>query len=163
FEKKQAAAPPVDWVPLAPASMKPLSAVKLIPQEDRSILVTGSGGKGILTVTTRTNLRGITAFRLEVLAHERLPKGGPGLSPDGNFVLAEFEVTAAPADKPEQAQPVKLQNPLADFSQRNYPVATLIDNDPNNSETGWAVSPAFGVTHWATFDTKEPIDIEGGT
>ncbi|MBV8555619.1 MAG: hypothetical protein JO116_08635, partial [Planctomycetaceae bacterium] len=96
------------------------------------------------------------------LADGRFPAGGPGRAPDGNFVLTEIEVTAAPKVDPKAMRKVALQNPLADFNQANYSIQSAIGGDPNNDGTGWAVAPSFGVTHWATFETKEPIDFEGG-
>ena len=56
-----------------------------------------------------------------------------------------------------------LINPQADFSQANFAVAAAIDGNPNDANTGWAVSPATGVTHWATFEAKEPFGKPGGT
>ena len=38
--------------------------------------------------------------------------------------------------------------------------STAASNDPSN---GWAVAPATGVVHWATFETSEPIGGAGGT
>ena len=115
------------------------------------------------TVVAETGLRGITGIRLEALADDRFPAGGPGRARDGNFVLTEFEVTAASKADPKAMRKVALQNPQADFNQANFNIQSAIDGDPNNGGTGWAVSPSFGVTHWATFETKEPIGFEGGT
>jgi hypothetical protein len=55
-----------------------------------------------------------------------------------------------------------LQNAKADFSQINFPIAQVIDGRPN-PQSGWAVSPATSVTHWATFETKEAVGFPGGT
>ena len=95
--------------------------------------------------------------------NEGLPNKGPGRAPDGNFVLTEIEVFAAPKADPKQVKPVKLQTPLADFSQEGYPVDEAIDGDRTNQGAGWAVSPATGVTHWATFETATPVGKTGGT
>ena len=58
---------------------------------------------------------------------------------------------------------MKLQTPLADFSQEGYSVAEAIDGDRTNQGAGWAVSPTTGVPHWATFETAQPIGKAGGT
>src|SRR5207244_3307201 len=108
-------------------------------------------------------LPGLTGVRLEMLPDPRLPQGGPGRAAgDGNFVLNELQVTAAPKSDPKQAKPVALQTPLADFSQASFDVAQAVDGKPN-PQKGWAVSPASGVAHWATFETKEDVGGEGGT
>ena len=44
-------------------------------------------------------------------------------------MLTELELTAAPKADPKQAKPVKLQNPLADFSQEGFDVAKAVDGD----------------------------------
>ena len=97
-----------------------------------------------------------------MIADPRNPSRGPGRAADGNFVLTEFKVTAAPKSDPKQAKPVMLQNPLADFSQATFDVKNAVDGQPNPGK-GWAVSPATGVTHWATFETKEAVGAAGGT
>ena len=75
----------------------------------------------------------ISGLRLEVLPNEGLPSRGPGRAPDGNFVLTEMEVLAAPKADPKQVKPVKLQTPLADFSQKGYSVAAAIDGGGSSS------------------------------
>ncbi|HLQ47272.1 MAG TPA: hypothetical protein VK137_21185, partial [Planctomycetaceae bacterium] len=110
-----------------------------------------------------TNLRNITAFRLEAIAHEKAPGGGPGRAGDGNFVLSEFEVFASSAAKLDEAKRVELHKPLSDFSQANFEIAKAVNGNPNDGNKGWAISPAYGVTHWATFECKQAINIEGGT
>ena len=71
--------------------------------------------------------------------------------------------TAAPKADPKQAKPVKLDKAVADFSQDDFDVANAIDGSPNDPGKGWAVSPATGTTHWATFETAQPIGGAGGT
>ena len=114
-------------------------------------------------VVAETPLKGITAIRLEALTDERLPGKGPGRSPNGNFVLTEFEVTAAPKSHPEAAKKVALDKPLADFSQESYDVKTAIDGQAPEANNGWAVHPKTGVTHWATFELKEDLGSDEPT
>lgn len=115
-----------------------------------------AGGKNpataTYTVVARTDLAGITGFRLETLADDKLPSKGPGRTPHGNFVLSEFEVFSADNAKLKNAAPVPLHAAQADFSQNDWPVANAIDGkkEPKN---GWAISPKMGADHWATFDT----------
>ena len=130
---------------------------------DRSIVSSGDNNKTTFTVTTETGLQKITAIRLEALADPKNPAGGSGRASDGNFVLTEFAVKAAPKADPKQVKPVALQNAQADFSQAAFAVATAIDGRPNDGGKGWAVSPVTNATHWATFETKEPVGFEGGT
>jgi hypothetical protein len=135
----------------------------LAKQPDGSIVVSGPTRNGIVTVTVETELTGITAMRLEVLTDNSLPQKGPGRANDGNFVLNEMEVSAAPKADPKAAKQVKLTNALTDFSQENLQIAKVIDGNSDDPGNGWAVHPATGVTHWATFETTEPIGATGGT
>jgi hypothetical protein len=136
-------------------------AAKLEKQPDGSVLPTGKNeGPESYTVTATTKVSGITAVRLEVLADDRMPARGPGRAPNGNFVLNEFKVTAAPESDPAQAKPVVFKRAVADFSQQDFPVKNAIDG---KLDTGWAVSPQFGKTHVAVFETKEPLSFPAGT
>jgi WD40 repeat protein/serine/threonine protein kinase/tetratricopeptide (TPR) repeat protein len=133
----------------------------LTPQPDGSILAGGDNPRPeTYTITARTRLAGITAVRLEVLPDPSLPRGGPGLAPNGNLVLNEFRVTAAPESNPDGARPVVLHNAWADYSQGGYPVQAAVDGDPS---TGWALWPEVGQAHAAVFELKEPINNTGGT
>jgi hypothetical protein len=162
WEKRQTSN--VEWIPLLPTSVTGTKETTLTIESDRSITVEPKQARNVvLTVMLPTNLRNITAFRLEAIANEKFPNGGPGRAGDGNFVLNEFEVFASPAANPADAKKVDLHKPVADFSQQNYEVAKTINGNPNDGGDGWAVSPVHGTTHWATFETKQPINIEGGT
>ena len=154
----------IEWVPLLPSSATGPKEATLTIESDRSVAVESKQARNaVLTVVLPTNLRNITAFRLEAIANEKFPNGGPGRAGDGNFVLTEFEVFAAPAGKLAEAKKVDLHKPLADFSQQGYEIAKAISGNPNDGGKGWAVSSSHGVTHWATFEAKQPISIEGGT
>jgi hypothetical protein len=132
-------------------------------EPDGSIVVSGPNKNGVVTISAETDLTGIVGLRLEVLTDSRLPANGPGRAGDGNFVLNELELTAAPKADAKQAKPVKLANAVADFSQASLEVAKAIDGSVNDPSNGWAVSPSTGVLHWATFETSEPIGGAGGT
>jgi hypothetical protein len=130
--------------------------------DDGSLLVTGAlPERDTYTVTFTTRLAGITGFKLECLTDDSLPSQGPGRAGGNrpNVVIQAFEVTAAPADGATQGAPVALHSATADFSQQNWDVAGLIDNDP---KSGWAIAPQFGKDHWASFLTAQPIAFEGG-
>ncbi|TXT37890.1 MAG: WD40 repeat-containing protein [Planctomycetota bacterium] len=162
WEKQQTSS--VEWIPLLPTSATGSKETTLSVESDRSVVVEAKGARNaVLTIMLPTNLRNITAFRLEAIADAKAPGGGPGRAGDGNFVLSEFEVFASPAAKPAESKKVELHKPLADFSQANFEIAKAVNGNPNDGNKGWAISPAYGVTHWATFETKQPINIEGGT
>jgi len=163
WEKEKAASILNRWLVLEPKATSATNRSTLTKQPDGSIVVSGPNRNGVVTIVADTELTGITGLRLEVLTDSRLPRQGPGRASDGNFVLNELELTAAPKADPKQAKAVKLANALADFSQDNLEVAKAIDGSLNDPANGWAIHPATGVIHWATFETGEPIGGAGGT
>ena len=151
-----------EWVTLSAKNFKAASGTTFAPQGDGSVFVDGKNGKGTYTFTAETDLTGITGFRLEVLADDRLPAKGPGRAKNGNFVLNQFAVTAKSKADPKQAGPVPFSNGRADFSQQGFSAKETVDGT-TNSRKGWAVSASFGQTHWAVFDVKKPVGYDGGT
>ncbi len=163
WEKEKAAAIVNRWVVLEPNSTSATNRSTPTKQPDGSIVVTGPNRNGIVTVVAETDLTQITGLRLEVLTDSRFPNKGPGRATDGNFVLNELELLVAPKADAKQAKPVKLEKPMSDFDQDNLNIAKAVDGSANDPGNGWAVSPATGVTHWATFETHEPIGAAGGS
>ena len=148
------------WELLEATEVKATKDVKLTKQSDGSYLASGPNPTPeTYTLKFKTTLAGITALRLETLPDPSLGGQGPGRAPNGNFVLNEFKVTVAPADKPNEAKPVALHNAQADFSQESWAVAGAIDGNP---DSGWAIAPQFGKAHTAAFELKEPIAASTG-
>jgi hypothetical protein len=128
---------------------------------DRSVAFTGPRPeKDTYTVEARTDLKGITAVRLEVLTDDRLPHRGPGRQDNGNLHLSEFRVSAAPARGAAAKQPVTLVNPAADFNQAGWTVAHAVDG---KTETAWGIYPEVGKPHTAVFEFQDPVGGDGGT
>ncbi len=155
WEKELAAAP--QWELLSPdpkgVFAKNRKATTITVESDKSLFVTGANASPeIYTIEATTNLKHITAIRLEALADQRLPSNGPGRAPNGNFVLNEFKLTAELPGAPAKA--VALHKAQATFSQDSFPVAGAVDGNPT---TGWAISPQLGKSHMAIFEFKEPI------
>jgi hypothetical protein len=117
----------------------------------------------VYTVKVRTLQKGLRSFRLEALTEDNLPKRGPGLSDNGNFVLADFKATAKPLDATSKTKPaaLKLKAVKASFEQKSFPLANAVDNDPSS---GWAVDPQQGKDHAALFHVEGDVaGFEGGT
>jgi hypothetical protein len=143
------------WTVLEPESAVAAKGTVLTKQPDGSLLASGKNpSPETYTITAITPFAGITGIRLEVLSDPSLPSKGPGRAPNGNFVLNEFRVTAHAPGESGKGKPVALHNAKADFSQEDYAVAGAIDGNPS---TGWAIEPAFGKSHVAIFEAKEPI------
>jgi hypothetical protein len=89
---------PSEWQVLETESLKSSGGTTLQRLDDGSILASGeSPATADYEIAAKTALDGITAFRLEALADEVLPGGGPGRSATGNFVLSQFSVTVEEA------------------------------------------------------------------
>ncbi|MDG2130833.1 MAG: DUF1549 domain-containing protein [Fuerstiella sp.] len=151
-----------EWFLLEPASLAAPKGITLERQDDRSILATGKANNGAYTITVNTSLKDIAAFRVEALTVPGKKGNGPGLPENGNFVVTEFEVQAAPLSMPTEYKKVALQNAKADFLQPGFNAALAIDGNAGN-QNAWAIANALGVTHWATFETKEALGHDGGT
>lgn len=159
WQKKQTE---VEWITLRLEDFDRTPGAQFLPQEDRSIFVSGKPDSGDYKFKVQTNLQNITAVRLEALSDPRLPSKGPGLSDNGNFVIQEFQVTAFSKKDMNIKKEIAFNKPLHDYSQQGFSTAALFDKDLAQGN-GWAVHPATGVTHWATFETAEPVGFEGGT
>ncbi|MGN6546329.1 MAG: DUF1549 domain-containing protein [Aureliella sp.] len=150
------------WFPVEPFNLKSTNKAMLARLADRSVQVRGQKGKGTYTFTVRTPLKNIRGIRLEALADADIPGKGPGLAGNGNFVVTEFSVKAAPASDPASAKALKIARATADFQQENFAIEQTFDGNARD-QRGWAVSPQGGITHWATFQLAEPVGFDGGT
>jgi hypothetical protein len=141
----------VHWTVLRPATAK-ANLPHLTILDDNSVFVTGDQSKSdTYDLTFHTDLRGITALRLEVVPDERLPGGGPGRvyyeGPFGDFFLSEFRVLAG--DKK-----VTLAKAAHSFASGKATVDKAIDGDP---QTGWSINGGQGRAHTAVFTLATPL------
>jgi hypothetical protein len=148
---------PIGWTVLDPMELSATNNAQLAKENDLAVFVTGPNGKGAYKFTARTDLKAITGIRLELLADDRLPNKGPGRAQNGNFVLSEFKLEAAPEGQPNDKRAIVLQNAQADFSQDNYNIATAIDGKVEAANNGWASSPQLGVNRTAVFETMTDL------
>ncbi len=162
------------WIALDPASALSKGGATLTRQSDKSILAGGvNPDKDSYTIVAPTDVQNIRAIRLEALGDKSLPAGAPGRADgNGNFVLTDFRVTAAPKSDFARAEPVAIMSVTADHAQPGHEASRMIDADPttgwaiatNDPEHGWPV-PRNGddPSHTATFQLKQPIGFAEGT
>jgi hypothetical protein len=148
------------WQTLAARRAESTTGAQLIPQSDRSIRATGAANKGVYTVDTQPTGT-FTCVRLEALTAADLPAQGPGLPPNGNFVVTEIELFAGKPDAPDAMRKIKLVKGITDFDQGGFSAAAVID-DKLNDQGGWAVYGATGTEHWAVFGLAEPATLQPG-
>jgi len=153
--------PPITWTTLQLEALSSAHGATLTRLPDLSVLASDTKpDKDVYRFRAFTDLKGITGIRLEVLPDDSLANKGPGRADNGNFVLHELKLAAAPKAEPDKPQPVPLQNAVADHSQGSYPVAGIIDGNPG---TGWAMLPQVGQAHFAVLETRDDIRHEAGT
>ncbi len=144
-----------DWDPLEAVQQRADSEANFQPLEDRSLLVSGPNPVfDAYHVRYKVDPGEIAAVRLDVLPHESLPKGGPGRASNGNFVLADVELSDA------AGSPIPLADTAtADYSQDGHHVSNAVDDDPH---TGWAINTnqKGNVAHWAHFTLKNRVTID---
>jgi hypothetical protein len=127
---------------------------KYLSQEDGSFLCLGYAptqhtGK----MEVRTDLKGITAVRMELLNDPNLPLGGPGRSIKGAGALTEFRVEAAPADHPNKKVKIKFVKATADVNPPQTPLDPIFDDKSGKKRVTGPVSYAIDgkkETAWTT-------------
>ena len=142
----------VSWATLTPTQSKAKSGTKLTASGDGVIVADGPNPPTeTYIITAQTDLAGLSAVRVELIADSRWPNNGPGRSVNGNVVLTDVKVSVG-------GKPLEWAKASADFSQETFPVAKAIDRDP---VSGWAISPEFGKPHAAVFSFKSPVKSQG--
>ena len=157
-EKAKPAAP---WLTLEPTAVVGKAPLKKL--DDGSYLATGKAEKAdTYTVAAATSQMMITAVRIEALRDDSLPKGGPGRSQDGTFVLTEITLTATPnADAVKKgAKPVVVKLKPGKATAEQGTLAKAVDGDP---KTGWSAGVRRARTTPRRSSRKPPFGFEGGT
>ncbi len=159
--EKQVGPVAVAWTILDPIVSTSQGGATMTKQSDLSVVASGTKPESdTYTIVAQTDIKGITAVRLEVLADESLPQKGPGRQDNGNITLTEFHLKAGPKGEMNSTKLIAFQNPSADFNQKDWEVAKAMDGDTN---TGWGIHPAVGKSHFAFFELKENLGFDFGT
>lgn len=134
-------AEPERWQVLDPLTFKSANGTKLEKLADKSLLASGAvpiSETYTLDVQLPPSTVGLTGLRLEALADAKLPQGGPGRDPYGNFVLSGIELKV-------NGQPVLLKEALADdFAGR--PDARQLFSPGEVPGNGWAIDATRDTT-----------------
>ena len=164
WEKRLATIDAGSFTMLKPAKWTTAKGAVLTRLDDDSLIVDFSvPANDTYTVTLESALESITAVRIETLTHTSLPKNGPGRADNGNFILSEITLSAAPSGGNAKPAPIKITSAAADHSQEGYPVSNAIDGNP---KTGWAINTKTGspnVDRQAIFFPARPIAHVGGS
>jgi mono/diheme cytochrome c family protein len=161
WEKVAAGEQKAAWSALDPTEMVSAGKATLTKRDDLSVVASGTNPQNeTYTVVARTDLKGITAIRVEALPDEAMVAKGPGRSDNGNAVLTDVRLGVSTPAAPADRKVVKFKSASATFSQPNFPASNAIDDQP---QSGWAIFPEVGKPHAAVFELAEPIHLDGGT
>jgi hypothetical protein len=158
------------WTIVKPETVNSTNKLTLKPQDDGAIMAVGDRSDvATFTITAQTELKRVTALRIEAITDSSLPKGGPGRAYNGNFVLSEVGLTILPPGvkqpppNPKEKRPADPKVPLryaaADFAQNKFAAEMAIDG---STTTGWAVNPQTGRNHELVIELQEPVDVPAG-
>ncbi|HEV2296407.1 MAG TPA: DUF1553 domain-containing protein [Tepidisphaeraceae bacterium] len=157
--EKSVAAKAVKWTQLEPVTYERDHGATITKLPDKSLLFTGDNlFRDEYRLGFDTDLKGITAIRLELLPDENHPNHGPGRNDNGGWLLAGLNVTAAPASTPDKPAPIEIAKATADIASDS--VARAIDE---KKDTYWTVPVGDGKPHAAVFQLKTPTGHDGGT
>jgi mono/diheme cytochrome c family protein len=153
------------WTVLQPSHYVSQGGATLQVLPDGSLL---AGGKNpdadSYEISASTDQVGITGVRLEVMRDPSLPAGGPGRDHDGNFFLSDFEVQAAPAEKPASLQKIVFKEAAADESQSGYGFDNLVNDKPRPKGWGIDTSDDKSTTiRRGVLTPDKPFGFAGGT
>jgi hypothetical protein len=153
------------WLPLDISPASATGGITLTKLPDGSILASGERpSKTDYVVTADTKLAGITGIGIEVLPSAEETNSGPGrTTADGNFVLGELALKVGEFGKEPTPDSAPFSSAVADFSQRDFDVRKAIDGRKGDENNGWAISPNYGVPHFAALTLEKPLgDAEKG-
>jgi hypothetical protein len=156
-QAKQRVSQPVKLHALEDAKIASDDEVTFVPQPDGSVLASGPNpATAVYTVTGTAAVGTIDAIRLDVLPDPSLPAQGPGRVAHGNYVLTECRLEVASKADFSDVRPLDFASGKADFEQADgqWPAKNTFDG---KSDTGWAIAPQFGKTHWLVLRLKEPL------
>lgn len=152
------------WSALRPINLSSSANSSLMAEKDDSIFASGANPEqNTYTIESKINLTGVTGVRLEALADERLPRGGPGRDIYGNFLLNGFSVEVAPAADPSRTERIEFKTAVADDQMRDMRPDNLLKDD---RKKGWQIDASREerrLNRQAVFVAAKPFGFVGET
>ncbi len=158
------------WSVLDPIKFDSEGGATLKKLDDKSILAGGAKPEiESYTVTAKTDLKNITAVRIEAMPDASLPKNGPGRDPYGNFLLTGIEIVATPANG-GAAQTISLKEAAVDNAAYRIEQKQFLGKEPaavaTDRPTGWFVNATGDETRLprqGVFLADSPFGFDAGT
>ncbi|MEP7271639.1 MAG: DUF1553 domain-containing protein, partial [Acidobacteriota bacterium] len=122
------------------------------------------------TLTARLATGVVTGIRIEALLDSRLPKGGPGRDPYGNFLVTGLEASVSNTRRPSRVRPLPLRDAAVDDNAVRFDAKRFIApggrNSAVDSPTGWYINATRDLVRFnrqASFVLSEPLTAAAGT
>jgi hypothetical protein len=136
---------------------------KYLAQPDGSMLAAGyAPTKHRAHMIVKTDLKKISAVRLELLLDPDLPHGGPGRSLRGTAALTEFEVEAEFPDAPGKLVPVCISRASADVNIPESPLGSIYHDKSESQKAGKRVTGPIRFAIDGNRDTAWETDAGPG-
>ncbi len=102
----------LEWHGAKPLLARSQKKAKMTIRDDGSVLIAKGKGPDSFVVELPLKEGSLSAVRLSALTDESLPKKGPGLAPDGNFVISQIIAQVVPNPKlPRKGKIVRVELP----------------------------------------------------
>ncbi|MSO24248.1 MAG: DUF1553 domain-containing protein, partial [Acidobacteria bacterium] len=154
-----------DWTLLEVTRLRSRGGSTLVRLADSSVLAEGENPeRDAYEIEATAPLSTLTAFRLEALPDTRLPRGGPGRDPYGNFWLSDFEVEIVGTDRMTR-QPLKLRS-VVDDSGRTADNGTIKKKTLDDGSHPWLIDASreeVRLPRQAVFILEKPGQVQPGT
>ena len=152
------------WEPLKPVEVKSTNGTSLNVQADDSVLASGANPEtDNYIISAQSDVKNISALRLEVMTDPSLPQNGPGRDPYGNFFVTGIEVETASSNG-KNAQLVSFTSAKVDTQTSKIETKQFFtkagDNQPVDKPIGWQVnvtSDTKRVNRNAVFIAEKPF------
>lgn len=158
------------WTALDPIKLESTGGATLKKLDDKSVIVSGAAGeRDVYVIKAKTDLKNITALRVEALPDASLPKGGPGRDPYGNFLLTGIEVEVASSDD-AQPREVGFKDAFVDDQAYRLETKAFFSKELGNTATdrppGWFVNATNDSTNrlprQGVFVAEKPFGHDSG-
>ena len=140
-----------EWQVLSPVHLEASAEAHFEVADDGSVLVSAEVELDRYRIECRTEIEGIRALRLEVLPHDSLPVEGPGVAPNGGFVLTEVRLVS---EVGRASRTILLSNATASYADVGWPARAVIDS---RDDTGWAVNDRVGKAEEIVLNLERPL------
>ncbi|MCE9608270.1 MAG: PSD1 and planctomycete cytochrome C domain-containing protein [Planctomycetia bacterium] len=150
------------WIVATPTKTTAPEPIKFTTLEDGSVQARGSQFFGVkYAVTLETAHRDIRALRLEALADDGLPGGGPGMGLNGS-VKVKLQINAAPKQTGTAVDGVIVSRTVEIPPTKGSVAGSNAQSTVAANPESWEIT-GEGRDVAAVFELKEPLGFDGGT